>query len=234
MSARTHIGIVAFPAVMQMDLTGPYGVFAAAPGAVVDLLWKNTAPVTTSDRLILTPTKSFAECPQLDMVCVPGGAGVLELLEDAETHAFLRQQAKKARYVCSVCTGALILGAAGLLSGYKATTHWQSWEMLAEFGATPTRERVVMDRNRITAAGVSAGIDMALALVGELFGADVAREIELNMEYDPQPPFRSGTPFIAPPEVVERSLEKAAARQRNRLEVVRRAADKLQRMESRY
>ena len=226
MQTNIHVAIIAFPGMLQMDATGPYGVFAAAPGAVVDLLWKNTAPLVSSDKLIVTPTLSFAACPQLDVLCMPGGVGIAELLEDPEIHAFLRQQAEGARYVCSVCTGALVLGAAGLLRGYKATTHWQSWEMLAECGAIPVRERVVLDRNRITAAGVSAGIDMALTLVGELWGAGVARDIELGMEYDPKPPFRSGSPFIAPRDVVERMHMKNAARQRSRLEAVRRAAGK--------
>lgn len=223
---NVHIGIVAFPAVLQMDLTGPYGVFAAAPGAAVDLLWKKITPITTSDRLILMPTKTFAECPQLDVICVPGGAGILPLLEDEETHVFLRQQAEKARYICSVCTGALILGAAGLLRGYKATTHWLSWEMLAELGATPVRARVAVDRNRATSAGVSAGIDMALTLVGGIWGEDAAREIELDMEYDPKPPFNSGSPCIAPQDLVAQLKTKTRARQQERLEAVRKAADK--------
>ena len=219
-----RLGILAFPGMLQMDLTGPYGVFAAAPGAVVDLLWKDTAPVLSSDRLLFTPSLSFADCPPLDIVCVPGGGGILPLLDDMAVHSFLCRQSRSARWLASVCTGALVLGAAGLLDGYKATTHWQSLDMLEEFGAVPVRERVVVDRNRVTAAGVSAGIDMALTLVGREWGPDIACEIELNMEYDPRPPFGVGHPSIAPKAVVEKLRAKTADRQKIRMDAVRRAA----------
>ena len=172
-SPITHIGILAFPGMLQMDLTGPYGVFAAAPGAVVDLLWKDTEPVLSSDKLLLTPS------------------------------------------------------AAGLLKGYKCTTHWQSLDMLEEFGAVCVRERVVVDGNRATAAGVSAGIDMALMLVGKVWDLDVASEIELNMEYDPHPPFGVGHPSIAPKALVEKLRAKNADRRKTRLEAVIKAAARL-------
>lgn len=227
MEMRVQVGMIVFPDVLQMDLTGPYGIFAAAPGAVVDLVWKDTNTVTSADGLVLTPTRSFGNCPQLDVLCVPGGSGILPLLEDEATLAFIRQQADKASYVCSVCTGALVLGAAGQLRGHRATTHWQSLEMLAELGAIPVQERVVLDGNRITSAGVSAGMDMALVLVGEIWGADVAREIELNMEYDPRPPFKCGSPLLAPRKTVERVIYKNLKRQETRLEAVRRAAKRL-------
>jgi cyclohexyl-isocyanide hydratase len=165
-SPVAHIGILAFPNMLQMDLTGPYGVFAAVQGVVVDLVWKDTTPVLSSDNLLLTPSRSFSDCPSLDIVCVPGGAGILPLLEDTLVHDFLREQGQSARWIGSVCTGALVLGAAGLLNGYKCTTHWQSLEMLEVFGGIPVRERVVVDKKLVTAAGVSAGIDMALMLVG--------------------------------------------------------------------
>jgi len=212
---------------LQMDLTGPYGVFAAAPGAVVDLVWKDTAPVLSSDKLLLTPSASFSDCPPLDIVCVPGGAGILPLLEDTFVHNFLREQTKSASWVASVCTGALVLGAAGLLNGYKCTTHWQSLDMLEEFGAIRVRERVVVDGNRATAAGVSAGIDMALMLVGKVWDLDVASEIELNMEYDPHPPFGVGHPSIAPKALVAKLRAKNADRQKTRLEAVIKAAVRL-------
>jgi len=222
-----HIGIVVFPGMLQMDCTGPYGVFMSAPGAVVDLLWKNTDPVRSSDNLLLAPNRAFADCSQLDLVCVPGGAGILALLEDSAVHAFLRSQADKAHLLASVCTGALVLGAAGLLVGYKATTHWQSLEMLAEFGAHPVQERVVVDRQRATAAGVSAGIDMALTLVGKEWGPDTACEIELAMEYDPRPPYGVGHPSLAPQELTEKLRVKNAQRQKVRMDAVRKAARRL-------
>ncbi|MCL2123096.1 MAG: DJ-1/PfpI family protein [Desulfovibrionaceae bacterium] len=226
-SPVARVGILAFPGMLQMDLAGPYGVFAAAPGAVVDLLWKDTTPVLSSDNMLLTPSRAFSDCPSLDIVCVPGGRGILPLLDDTAIHDFLRAQAHSVRWLSSVCTGALVLGAAGLLDGYKATTHWQSLGMLEEFGATPVSERVVVDRNRATAAGVSAGIDMALVLVGEDWGPDIAREIELNMEYDPRPPFGAGHPSIAPKEVVERLRSKTADRLKARMDAVRKAAARL-------
>jgi len=225
-SLTVRVGMLAFPDMLQMDLTGPYGVFAAAPGVAVDLVWKDTTPVLSSDKLLLTPTTSFFDCPPLDIVCVPGGRGILPLLDDMAVHAF-RKQAQNARWLSSVCTGALVLGAAALLAGYKATTHWHSLGLLEKFGAIPVQERVVVDRKRVTAAGVSAGIDMALTLVGKEWGADVACEIALNMEYDPCPPYVAGHPSIAPKEVVEKLRAKIADRQHARMEAVRKAAARL-------
>jgi cyclohexyl-isocyanide hydratase len=222
-----HIGILAFPGVLQMDVTGPYGVFASAPGAQVDLVWKDTSPVLSSDKLALTPNLVFSGCPPLDVLCVPGGTGILALLDDHEVHDFLHEQAGHARYLCSVCTGSLALAAAGLLNGYKATTHWQSLDLLKEFDLIPVAQRVVMDRGRVSAAGVSAGIDMALCVVGEIWGPDAARRIELSMEYDPHPPFRSGHPSLAPKEIVDILQTHNAARQQIRLEAVRNAAKRL-------
>jgi len=221
--------MLAFPGVLQMDLTGPYGVFAAVPGTAVELIWKDTIPVLSSDKLLFTPTTSFSDCPALDIVCVPGGGGILPLLDDMVVHDFLRHQAQSARWLASVCTGSLVLGAAGLLAGYKATTHWQSLGLLVEFDAIPVPERVVVDRNRATAAGVSAGIDMALTLVGKEWGPDAACEITLSMEYDPRPPFVAGHPSIAPKEVVEKLRAKTADRQNARMEAVRKAATRLRR-----
>jgi len=219
--------MLVFPDMLQMDLTGPYGVFAATPNAVVDLVWKNTNPVLSSDKLLLTPSTSFGACPPLDIVCVPGGAGILALLDDCSVLNFLRMQAPKARWITSVCTGALVLGAAGLLIGYQATTHWQSLELLKALGACPVQERVVLDRNRVTAAGVSAGIDMALTLVGKEYESDLACEISLSMEYDPRSPFLSGHPSIAPKEIVEKLRSTNAERQRARMEAVDKAARRL-------
>ncbi|HTH15445.1 MAG TPA: DJ-1/PfpI family protein, partial [Magnetospirillum sp.] len=164
------IGILLFPNVQQLDLTAPYEVFASLPGTRVLLVWKDLGAVTASTGLTLLPSATFAGCPPLDVLCVPGGAGVNPLLEDAEVLAFVRAQAAQARFVTSVCTGALVLGAAGLLQGRRATTHWMALDLLAAFGAIPTCERVVRDGPLITAGGVTAGIDFGLSLIAELRG----------------------------------------------------------------
>ncbi len=228
-SQNYTIGFLVFPDMLQFDLTGAYGVLAAGPGARPHLLWKRREPVVSSDGLIVTPTMSFTESADLhfDVLCVPGGGGVGALLADDAVLAFLREKGGQARYLASVCTGALALGAAGFLGGKRATTHWQSLDMLTAFGAVPVKERVVMDGNLITGAGVSAGIDMALTLAGRLWGDDAARTIQLNMEYAPAPPYDGGTPESAPARVVEALQAKTAARQAQRREAVRAAAARI-------
>jgi cyclohexyl-isocyanide hydratase len=218
-----RIGFVVFPDITQLDLTGPFEVFAQLPAAEVLLVWKTLEPVTAGGGLVLQPTMAFADCPQLDLVCVPGGAGMNALLTDAETLAFLRRQAAGARYVTSVCTGALVLGAAGLLRGKRAATHWMSMEFLAAFGAIPVDERVVVDGNVITGGGVTAGIDFALRVAAEIAGEDVARKIQLRIEYDPRPPF-DGHPRNADPALVASVRASAEARQAERRAQVERAA----------
>ena len=191
------------------------------------LVWKTLEPVTAGGGMRIVPDTTFADCPQLDLVCVPGGAGMNPLMNDAETLAFLRRQATGARYVTSVCTGALVLGAAGLLKGQRAATHWMSREMLSAFGATPTAERVVVDGNVITGGGVTAGIDFALRVAAEAFGDDLAKSIQLGIEYDPHPPFDAGSPERAGPAIVERARTSAARRQAERQAIVTRAAARL-------
>ena len=202
MSAPLQIGLVIFPKVTQLDFTGPLQVFSSVANAKVHLIWKRIEPVASDSVLTLTPTITFADCPQLDLICVPGGAGMNALLNDDETLDFIRAQGRGARYVTSVCTGALVLGAAGLLDGYQATTHWAFVELLAAFGARHVPGRVVVDRNRVTGGGITAGIDFALRLAAELAGDDVAKRIQLGLEYDPAPPFRSGHPDVADPALV--------------------------------
>src|ERR1041384_15410 len=181
-----HIGLLVFPDITQLDMTGPYEVFIKFPDAKVHLVWKSGEPVTAGGGMQITPTTTFADCPQLDLICVPGGAGMNPLLNDAETLDFIRRQAKGAKYVTSVCTGALVLGAAGLLKGKRAATHWMSREMLPVFGAMPVAERVVIDGNVITGGGVTAGIDFALTVAAHVCGAQFAQKTQLGMEYDPQ------------------------------------------------
>jgi len=197
-----QIGILLFPCVQQLDPTGPYEVFASMPAAHVHLVWKDRSAITSATGLVLAPTMTFGECPTLDVLCIPGGAGVNALLEDAEVLDFVRAQGARARYVTSVCTGSLVLGAAGLLRGRRATTHWLSHDFLEKFGAIPVHGRVVRDGNLITAGGVTAGIDFGLAVVAELAGQAQAEAIQLALEYAPQPPFRAGTPDEAPPAVL--------------------------------
>lgn len=223
-AAPFRIGLLLFPNITQLDLTGPYEVFTKLPGAEVRLVWKTLDPVAAGGGMRLIPDTTFAECPQLDLICVPGGAGMNPLLTDAETLDFLHTQARGARYVTSVCTGALVLGAAGLLRGRRATTHWMSHELLAAFGAIPTQGRVVIDGNVITGGGVTAGIDFALAVAAEIAGAETAKAIQLGLEYDPHPPFDAGHPDRAEPALVARAIEAAAVRQAERAALVRRAA----------
>jgi cyclohexyl-isocyanide hydratase len=224
MPAPLQIGLLVFPRVTQLDLTGPVQVFSSVPGAKVHLIWKRIEPVPSDSVLTLTPTTTFADCPQLDVICVPGGFGTDELINDEEVLEFLRQQAAGARYITSVCTGSLVLGAAGLLKGFRATTHWSAIEALALFGATPTRTRVSIDRNRITGGGVTAGIDFALTLVEMLVDRVTAQAIQLRLEYNPAPPFNSGSPETAPPEVLALMKERIAPAQARRIEAVKRAA----------
>lgn len=194
MTAPFHIGILLFPNVTQLDATGPAQVLCRVPGAKLHMIWKTLDPIPTDAGFQILPTTTFADCPQLDVICVPGGAGQVALMNDAETLAFVAQQAEGARYVTSVCTGSLVLGAAGLLKGYRAACHWASRDLLAAFGAIPVAERVVRDRNRFSGGGVTAGIDFGLTLLAEIAGDELAQSAQLGLEYDPQPPFQSGSP----------------------------------------
>jgi len=192
--ANIQIGILLFPNVTQLDATGPAQVLSRVPGAKVHMIWKTKEPIPTDAGFSILPTTTFAECPKLDVICVPGGAGQAALMTDEETLGFLRKQAEGARYVTSVCTGSLVLAAAGLLKGYKAGCHWAWREMLRPFGAEPVAERVVRDRNRITGGGVTAGIDFGFVVASELAGEEAAKMIQLFLEYDPKAPFDCGSP----------------------------------------
>lgn len=197
-----HLGMLLYPDLTQLDLTGPFELLHRIPGAQVHLVWKDLEPVRADSGLGLLPTTTLAACPPLDLVFVPGGRGQLPLMTDPDVLGFLRAHGRAARYVTSVCTGALLLGAAGLLEGYAATTHWAFVELLPAFGARPAPGRVVVDRNRITAGGVTAGIDFGLRIVAELAGERRAQAIQLGLEYDPEPPFRCGHPSVADPALV--------------------------------
>jgi cyclohexyl-isocyanide hydratase len=222
-----QIGVVVFPKVTQLDLTGPVQVFSSVPGARVHLIWKRIEPVPSDSVLVLTPTITFADCPQLDVICVSGGVGSDDMVNDEEMLDFLRGQAGAAKYITSVCTGSLVLGAAGLLQGYRATTHWSAMDHLAPFGAIPAKTRVCVDRNRVTGGGVTAGIDFALTLVSLLIDRQTAEAIQLRLEYNPAPPFNAGSPDTAPPEILAFMKERIAPFQQRRSEAIGRAAARL-------
>jgi cyclohexyl-isocyanide hydratase len=198
------IGLVMYPDMTQLDLTAPHQVFASLPQVQVHLLWKTLEPVVSNGGMKILPTTTFADCPPLDVLCVPGGVmGTVQMMQDAEMLAFLRHQGSIAKYITSVCTGSLILGAAGLLQGYRAATHWAFREILPTFGATVSTERVEIDRNRITGGGVTAGIDFALTIVGLLCDENTAQFLELMLEYNPQPPFQTGSPEMAGDQLIQ-------------------------------
>ena len=198
-----NIGFLLFPNLTQLDLTGPAQVLSRIPGAKIHLIWKSIEPVVTDVGFTINPTTTFAGCPQLDVLSVPGGSGISEQMLDEETLSFLRRQSERAKYITSVCNGSLILAAAGLLVGYKSACHWMWSSHLQRFGAHAVGERVVRDRNHISGGGVTAGIDFAFTLAVELAGEEVAQRIQLTLEYDPQPPLRCGTPAQAGPHMVQ-------------------------------
>ncbi len=213
-----QIGFLLFPRVQPLDIAGPYDVLASMPDNSVRLVWKTRDAVVSATGMVLVPDTTFDDCPPLDVLCVPGGSGVGDLLQDDETLAFVRSQGERARYITSVCTGSLVLGAAGLLRGRRATTHWAFHELLEPFGAIAVHGRVVRDGNLFTGGGITAGIDFALALAAELAGDEAAQALQLGLEYAPAPPFNAGSPDTAPRAIVERvraaNAESLAARTR--------------------
>lgn len=227
MNKPLHIGLLLYPHVTQLDATGPAQVLSRVPGAKIHMIWKDLNPVPTDAGFAIVPTTRMADCPQLEVICIPGGSGQVALMTDEETLTFLRRQAAGARYVTSVCTGSLLLGAAGLLKGYRSACHWAWRGMLESFGAEPVADRVVRDRNRISGGGVTAGIDFALTLAAELAGERVAQQIQLALEYDPHPPFACGSPEKAGPELTASVQELFAALQTERQAAVEAAQARL-------
>jgi cyclohexyl-isocyanide hydratase len=198
----TKIAFLLFPNLTQLDLTGPAQFLSRMPGAKVDYVWKDRGPVSTDSGFAILPTATFQDCPSADILCIPGGVVVANVMRDEAAMAWVREVGAGATWVTSVCTGSLILGAAGLLKGYKATSHWAWHHHLALFGAEPVKARTVIDRNRVTGGGVTAGIDFALTLIAAASGDSVARTLQLGLEYDPAPPFDCGSPEKAGPETV--------------------------------
>jgi cyclohexyl-isocyanide hydratase len=222
-----EIGSFLFEGVDQIDLTGPFEVLSRLPNSTYRIYGKTTASVRDVKGLRLAPDAALADAPPLDVLHVPGGHGQEALMEDAETLAWIRQQAAGACRIFSVCTGALLCGAAGLLKGRRATTHWSVLHLLPFFGATAINERVVVDGSCVFAAGVTAGIDGALRLAAELRGDDAARTIQLHIAYAPEPPFNSGVPETAPPEILERARQALQGITAKREATARRAANRL-------
>ena len=204
------VAFLVYPNVTQLDLTGPAQFLSRLGNQKLDLVWKSKEPVPTDCGFALLPTATFEEVPAADVLCVPGGFGCIDVMEDEEALGWVRSVGENAEWVTSVCTGSLILGAGGLLKGYRAASHWDWRDQLRLFGAEPVAERVVFDRNRVTGGGVTAGIDFALALLAAIRGERHARAVQLGLEYDPDPPFDSGSPDRADAELVE------AVRQRSR------------------
>ncbi|MEM9923365.1 MAG: DJ-1/PfpI family protein [Cyanobacteria bacterium P01_D01_bin.50] len=201
---KYHIGLVIYPGMTHLDITAPHQVFSLIPDARVHLLWKNLQPVTSYEGLTILPTTTFDKSPQLDVICIGGGGmATVETMADSEVLEFLKHQSETAKYITSVCTGSLILAAAGLLKGYRAGCHWLFREHLAILGVEVATERVVIDRNRITGGGVTAGIDFGLVVVSQICGEETAKRIQLLLEYNPAPPFDTGSPENAGEVLVE-------------------------------
>jgi cyclohexyl-isocyanide hydratase len=222
-----NIGAIVFPGIDQADLTGPFEVLSRLPNSTFHVLGKDTTPIRDLMGLILTPTMTFAQAPPLDLLIVPGGWGQEALMDDATVLEFIQTQAAGAQYTFSICTGALVCGAAGLLRGVRSTTHWSAFHLLGYFGAIPVNARVVVDGKHISAAGVTAGIDGALRVASLLRDERTAQEIQLSMEYAPEPPFNSGTPQTAPPDVLEAALAVTRKTTEARLATAQRIASRL-------
>jgi cyclohexyl-isocyanide hydratase len=218
---------VIFPGIDQCDFTGPFEVLSRLPDSTFHVIWKEKVPVRDMGVLILTPEMTFADAPRLDVLVVPGGPGQQRLMEDQAVLGFLRRQAAGARCVLSVCTGALTYGAAALLQGVRATTHWAAFHLLRYFGAIPVDERVVVDGHTVSAAGVTSGIDAALWTAAMLRGDTVAQRIQLAIQYAPAPPFDSGCPVTAPAEVLTAERVAYRATTEDRLRTARQVAARL-------
>lgn len=220
---KPEVGMLLYPGMTLLDLLGPQTVLSTSCN--VHLVWKNRDLLETDSGVVLRPNATFADCPQdLDVLFVGGGPGQVEVMGDPEILRFMADRGARAKYVTSVCSGSLILAAAGLLQGYRAGSHWAALEALSAFGATPVSERVVTDRNRLTGGGVTAGIDFGLVLLAQLLGEDVAKLTQLALEYDPQPPFSAGSPSKAGPEITQKALAWMAPWSADMIQVVQQAS----------
>ncbi|MGB3292265.1 MAG: DJ-1/PfpI family protein [Phormidesmis sp.] len=201
-----RIGLIFYPGMTALDMIGPQTVFSSLPGIQLHRLWKTTEPIATDDGMKILPDTTFQDCPPLDIICIGGGRQQGAVVDDPAVLQFLRQQGSTAKYVTSVCGGSEFLARAGLLEGYRAATYWAAREQLASLGVEVGTERVVVDRNRMTGGGVTAGIDFGLVVAEALYGEEIAKIAQLLMEYDPAPPFDVGSPEKAGPELVRKAL----------------------------
>ena len=200
------IGLVFYPGMTSLDMVGPHQVFSALPGVELHRIWKTLLPIKTDDGLVILPDTTFENCPPLDVICVGGGLGQMAVVDDPEALEFFRKQGSTAKFITSVCGGSEFLAKAGLLQGYRAATHWAMREQLAKLGVEVGTERVVVDRNRITGGGVTAGIDFGLTIASILYGEETAKIIQLLIEYNPAPPFDAGSPEKAGAELVDKAM----------------------------
>ncbi|MFB4394231.1 MULTISPECIES: DJ-1/PfpI family protein [unclassified Pseudomonas] len=223
-----HVNFLLFPALTQLDLTGPYEVLARAPGFTIDFVSSSMDPVQSDRGLTLLPTATFDSARSCDLLVVPGGPGTDTVMLDPDWVAFTARQGAQARFILGICTGSLLLGAAGLLRAKRAACHWQAREFLPAFGAIADASRMCVDGTLFTSGGVTSGIDMALKAVGLMLDEDTARQIQLQIEYDPEPPFPGGTPHTSPARIVERCLAASRERHAIRAEAVSQAARALE------
>ncbi|MXP65251.1 DJ-1/PfpI family protein [Roseomonas sp. M0104] len=226
-AAPRQVNVVLVPDMVQLDMTGPFEVLARVPGWSVSLVAATMEPVRTDRGLRIVPDVTREGAAPADLLVVPGGAGVDVAMLDPAWLAFVRRQANSAAHVFGICTGSLLLGAAGLLRGRRAGGHWQARDLLARFGATPSDDRLTVDGKFYTSGGVTSGIDLALRVVADLEGETVARKIQLAIEYDPQPPFAGGTPATSPPAIVQAVLADSRRRRAEREGRVAEAAERL-------
>ena len=222
-----RVAFLVYPNVTQLDFTGPAQLLSRLGNATLHYVGKTRDPVPTDSGFSILPSATFTDVSNADILCVPGGFGCIDVMEDEESLSWVRDVGSTAQWVTSVCTGSLILGAAGLLRGYRATSHWNWRDQLPLFGAEPVGERVVFDRNRVTGGGVTAGIDFGLALIAAIRGDDFARTVQLGLEYDPQPPFDSGSPDRADAATVDRVRDRTQAIAPDRAERIRAVAQRI-------
>jgi cyclohexyl-isocyanide hydratase len=205
-SQKRIIGLVFYPGMTTLDIVGPHQVFGALPDVQLHRIWKTLDPVQTDDGLVIVPDTTFANCPPLDVICIGGGLGQAAVVDDPDVLEFLQKQGSTAQFITSVCGGSEFLAKAGLLQGYRAATHWGMREQLAKLGVEVGTDRVVIDRNRITGGGVTAGIDFGLTIASILYGEETAKIVQLLIEYNPAPPFDTGSPEKAGPELVNKAM----------------------------
>ncbi|OKH52666.1 glutamine amidotransferase [Calothrix sp. HK-06] len=208
-SQKHVIGLVIYPGMTALDIVGPQQVFSALPNVEIHRIWKTLLPIKTDDGMVILPDTTFENCPPLDVICVGGGLGQVKVVDDPEVLEFFQKQGRTAKFITSVCGGSEFLAKAGLLQGYRAATHWMMREQLATLGVEVGTERVVIDRNRMTGGGVTAGIDFGLTIAGVLCGEEAAKMAQLLMEYDPAPPFDVGSPEKAGAELVKKAMSYA-------------------------